>query len=140
MLLPARSPRHALDLNGQLQLAGGFFFDLISQGQNYVSVVGAAFPSSHVAVAWIAVIALRQNSRYIFFILVPVVAALTFSVFILQYHYVLDAVGGVIVAWLIEWVWRKRRSSNGKIDLRIPEQYPDMTISDDEHTFAGLRK
>jgi hypothetical protein len=140
MLLPARSPRHALDLNGQLQLAGGFFFNLISQAQNYVSVVGAAFPSSHVAVAWVAVMALRRSDRYIFFIFVPVVVALTFSVFILQYHYVLDAFGGVIVAWLIEWVWRKRRVRNGKIERRNPESYPTMAISDDSSTFAGLRK
>jgi hypothetical protein len=140
MLLPARSPRHALDLNGQLQLAGGFFFDLISQAQNYVSVVGAAFPSSHVAVAWVAVVALRQSDRYIFFIFVPVVAALTFSVFILQYHYMLDAVGGAVVAWLIEWVWRKRSASNEKTEIRNPEHYPAMAISDDPLTAAGLRK
>lgn len=140
MLLPARSPRHALDLNGQLQLAGGFFFDLISQAQNYVSVVGAAFPSSHVAVAWVAVVALRQSDRYIFFILVPVVVALTFSVFILQYHYVLDAAGGAVVAWLIEWVWRKRSMSNEKIEKRNLESYPVVAISDDPPTLAGLRK
>lgn len=140
MLLPARSPRHALDLNGQLQLAGGFFFDLISQSQNYVSVVGAAFPSSHVAVAWVAVVALRQSGRYIFFILVPVVVALTFSVFILQYHYVLDAAGGAVVAGLIEWVWRKRSMSNEKIEMRNLGSYPVVAVSDDPPTFAGLRK
>ncbi|MGH7596121.1 MAG: phosphatase PAP2 family protein [bacterium] len=140
MLLPARSPRHALDLNGQLQLAGGFFFDLISQGQNYVSVVGAAFPSSHVAVAWVAVAALRQSNRYIFFICVPVVVALTLSVFILQYHYVLDAVGGAIVAWLIEWGWRKRGAPNGKMEVRNQKHCLAMAISDDPTTFAGLRK
>lgn len=140
MLLPARSPRHALDLNGQLQLAGGFFFDLISQAQNYVSVVGAAFPSSHVAVAWVAVVALRQSDRYIFFIFVPVVVALTFSVFILQYHYVLDAAGGAVVAGLIEWVWRKRSMSNEKIEMRNLGSYPVVAVSDDPPTFAGLRK
>jgi hypothetical protein len=83
---------------------------------------------------------LRQSDRYIFFIFVPVVAALTFSVFILQYHYMLDAVGGAIVAWLIEWVWRKRSTANGKIDRRTLEYYPAMTVSDEPPTFAGLRK
>jgi hypothetical protein len=140
MLLPARSPRHALDLNGQLQLAGGFFFDLISQAQNYVSVVGAAFPSSHVAVAWVAVVALRQSDRYIFFIFVPVVVALTFSVFILQYHYVLDAVGGAVVAWLTEWAWRKRSIANGEIEVRDLGRLPAMATSDNPPTVAGLRK
>jgi PAP2 superfamily len=140
MLLPARSPRHALDLNGQLQLTGGFFFDLISQAQNYVSVVGAAFPSSHVAVAWVAAVALRRSDRYIFFIFLPVVVALTFSVFILQYHYVLDAVSGAVVAWLMEWIWRKRSAPNGKTGMRNQDRYLAMAISDDPPTFASLRK
>jgi hypothetical protein len=134
ILLPARSPRHALDLNGQLQLAGGFFFDLISQVQNYVSVVGAAFPSSHVAVAWVAVAALRQSGRYIFFILVPIVIALTFSVFILQYHYVLDAVAGVTAAWILEWLWRKPRAPGATIKTRDFKHYSMVAISDDPPT------
>ncbi len=140
MLLPARSPRHALELNGQLQLAGGFFFDLISQTQNYVSVVGAAFPSSHVAVAWIAVAALRQSDRYIFFILVPLVVALSFSVFILQYHYVLDAVAGVVVAGLLEWFWRMQNAPGRIIDKQNPKSRPALAISRDSSAVVGLRK
>jgi hypothetical protein len=116
MLLPARSPRHALSLGNNVFFTGGIFLDLVSAIQNYSAVVGAAFPSSHVAVAWVAVLALRHNYRYICLALLPLVTALTISVFILQYHYVLDAVGGVVVALLVELLWRqdfalKRRQS-----------------------------
>jgi hypothetical protein len=110
MILPARSPRHALNLNGQIHFEGGFFFEIISRMQDYVSVVGAAFPSAHVAVAWVAVMALRRHDHKLYLVSVPIVAALTVSIFILQYHYVLDAVGGVVVAWLLERFWKMRRA------------------------------
>jgi hypothetical protein len=75
--------------------------------QNYVSVVGAAFPSSHVAVAWVALMTLRVEHRLAFWSLTPFVLALTLSIFVLQYHYVLDAISGVILALIFEWFWQK---------------------------------
>jgi len=107
MLMPARSPRHALNLNEHLNLNGGQFFNMIATLQNYVSVVGAAFPSSHVAVAWVAVMTLRDEYRLAFWSLMPLVIALTVSIFILQYHYMLDAVAGVILALVFEFFWRR---------------------------------
>ncbi|MDZ7362183.1 MAG: phosphatase PAP2 family protein [candidate division KSB1 bacterium] len=107
MIVPARSPRHALNLNEQLNFAGGLFYHMIATLQNYVSVVGAAFPSSHVAVAWVAVLTLRNDHRVAFWSLIPLVIALTMSIFLLQYHYVLDAVFGVLLAAAFEWLWRR---------------------------------
>jgi membrane-associated phospholipid phosphatase len=80
---------------------------MIATLQNYVSVVGAAFPSSHVAVAWVAVLTLRDEHRVAFWSLIPLLIALTLSIFFLQYHYVLDAVFGVLLAAAFEWLWRR---------------------------------
>ena len=107
ILFPARSPRHALNLSAQLQLDGGPFYHLIATMQNYVSVVGAAFPSSHVAVTWVAVLTLWDRYRRVFWSLMPLVMALTLSIFVLQYHYFLDAIAGVITAFIFEWFWRR---------------------------------
>jgi hypothetical protein len=107
IIIPARSPRHALNLDNQLNLTGGPFFNFIATMQNYVSVVGAAFPSSHVVVAWVAVLTLRDEHRLVFWSLAPLVIALTLSIFILQYHYVLDAIFGVILALIFEWFWER---------------------------------
>lgn len=108
MIVPARSPRHALNLSGRLHLTGGPFYNFIASLQDYVSVVGAAFPSSHVAVAWVAVLTLRDDQRRVFWSLMPLAIALTASIFILQYHYVLDAVFGVLLALVFEFFWRQR--------------------------------
>jgi membrane-associated phospholipid phosphatase len=105
MLMPARSPRHVLSFGDDGYLAGGVFMNFVFLIQNYASVVGAAFPSSHVAVAWVTVMALRPNHRYLFWGLMPLTIALTVSVVILQYHYVLDAIGGVVVAELVIICW-----------------------------------
>ena len=107
MIIPARSPRHALNLSGQLSLTGGPFYHMIATLQNYISVVGAAFPSSHVAVAWVALLTLRDDHPLAFWSLMPMVIVLTMSIFFLQYHYVLDAVFGVILAAAFEWLWRR---------------------------------
>jgi len=107
IIIPARSPRHALNLNGQLQLTGGFFYNFIATMQNYVSVVGAAFPSSHVVVTWVAALTLWDKHRVAFWSLLPLVIALTLSIFVLQYHYVLDAIAGVILAFIFEWFWKR---------------------------------
>jgi len=119
ILIPARSPRHALDLGPMLQLEGGLFFNLIATVQNQVAVVGAAFPSSHVAVTWVAALALWDQQRRVFWWLMPLVMALTISIFVLQYHYILDAVAGVVVAFIFEWFWRRFYSSPGKGGKKI---------------------
>ena len=107
ILIPARSPRHALNLSAQLQLDGGLFYHSIATMQDYVSVVGAAFPSSHVTVTWVAVLMLWDRRRRAFWLLMPLVLALTFSIFVLQYHYILDAIAGVIAALIFDWWWRR---------------------------------
>ncbi|MCG3120010.1 MAG: hypothetical protein ALAOOOJD_02574 [bacterium] len=107
IIIPARSPRHALNLNEQLNLVGGPFYHMIAAMQDYVSVVGAAFPSSHVAIAWVALITLYGEHRRGFWRLVPLVVALTFSIFVLQYHYVLDAIAGVMLALGFEFFWQR---------------------------------
>ncbi|MDZ7289331.1 MAG: phosphatase PAP2 family protein [candidate division KSB1 bacterium] len=140
MLMPARSPRHALNLQDQFHFSGGIFFNLISGLQNYVSVVGAAFPSSHVAVAWIALMTLRQSNRAIYSGLIPVVIALTVSVFILQYHYVLDAVFGVVIAWLLELYWRQRSAPESTLHDRGCRYASFTGVTENFSEAGGLRK
>jgi membrane-associated phospholipid phosphatase len=72
--------------------------------QKQSSVVGAAFPSSHVAAAWALWLTLRKDFRTALWLLLPVVVLLTVSTFILQYHYVVDAAAGILLALVFEWL------------------------------------
>jgi membrane-associated phospholipid phosphatase len=99
MLSPARGPHHALAGNGALMIEGGFFTNFVHTIQKIGSVRGAAFPSSHVAVAWAMFFVLQRHSRKIAWLAGPLIAALTVSVITMGYHFSLDALGGVVVAF-----------------------------------------
>ena len=99
MLIPARGPHHALPNADPLLIEGGFFTNLIHLMQRTESVEGGAFPSSHVAVAWVAFFILRRHYKKMSWPLGFLVGALTLSVFAMGYHFSLDALGGVAVAF-----------------------------------------
>ncbi|MCP2261477.1 PAP2 superfamily protein [Streptoalloteichus tenebrarius] len=61
--------------------------------------VGACFPSSHVAATWTAVLALRRMTpRRVFRWIVAAAVGLTVAVVYSRYHYVGDAVAGLLLA------------------------------------------
>lgn len=102
MLIPARGPHHALPNADPLLLKGGLFTALLHEIQKTESVQGGAFPSSHVAVAWVALFILRRHYRKMSWPLGILVAALTVSVVVMGYHFSLDALGGMALAFGLE--------------------------------------
>lgn len=111
MLSPARGPHHALPANGALSIEGGFFTNLVHDIQRVGSVHGAAFPSSHVAVAWAMFFVLRRHYPKIVWLAGILIAALTLSVITVGYHFSLDALGGVVVAFGINAAWGDEKAS-----------------------------
>lgn len=110
LLMPARGPHHVMNLDHELLFAGGWFYNSILFIQGKGSVVGAAFPSSHVAAAWTVLLALRQSFRKVFWTLLPLVVILSASTFVIQYHYIIDSVGGILVAAVIEVIMSRRET------------------------------
>lgn len=137
MLLPARGPHHVFHLSDQHLFTGGFFWHLVLAIQGQAKVVGAAFPSAHVAAAWTLYLTLRRDFPKMYWSLLPLMLALTVSVFALQYHFTMDAVAGLLLPILIEVVWcrfaGKRRDAGtsrlsnrdkmllGKLPCRVTE-------------------
>jgi membrane-associated phospholipid phosphatase len=85
----ARPPAWFLD-NGPARLV----YAVLAGGSSF----GAAFPSSHVAGAWAAVLALASPAPVAALVLAAPATLLTIGVVYCQMHYALDAVAGVIVA------------------------------------------
>lgn len=119
LLLPARGPHHVLNLDHDLLFAGGWFYSSILFIQAKGSVVGAAFPSSHVAAAWAALFTLRQSFRRLFWTVLPLVLLLSASTFVIQYHYIIDSVGGILVAVAVEALMtrREKREQAGRLSF-----------------------
>ena len=66
------------------------------------SAWGTAFPSSHIAAAWCAVMILAPTHRRLALILTPVAAGLALGTVYGQFHYGIDALAGAAVS-LIVW-------------------------------------
>jgi membrane-associated phospholipid phosphatase len=99
ILFPVMGPRYWYGaLEGALSEGSIYQFtrDLLAGG----SSKGTAFPSSHVAgtcAAWFA--AAREDERGFFLAAVPVVT-LTLSTVWGGFHYAIDAVAGLVIAWI----------------------------------------
>jgi len=70
---------------------------VLDQGDSW----GAAFPSSHVAAAVVAVLCALRYWRALGFVLTPFTMGLVLSVVYGQFHYAVDAVAGLIVAFAV---------------------------------------
>jgi membrane-associated phospholipid phosphatase len=65
------------------------------------SAFGTAFPSSHVATSWCAMLALWRDARKAFWLLAPVAFGLAVGTVFGQFHYAVDALAGAAVAVLV---------------------------------------
>ena len=108
ILLPARGPQDVLPANGALMSKNGLFTNMVRTIQSYGSVHGAAFPSSHVAVAWAMFFALQRLYPKIALFAALLITALTLSVITMGYHFSLDAIGGVVLAIGVNSAWRQK--------------------------------
>ncbi|MEK7727075.1 MAG: phosphatase PAP2 family protein [candidate division KSB1 bacterium] len=102
LLFPARGPHHALQVTIAELTSGGFFFNFVLAVQQRSSIIGAAFPSAHAAAAWTMLLVLRHDFKKTFWALLPLVLLLSLSTFVLQYHYWVDAVAGMLLAFVLE--------------------------------------
>ncbi len=87
-------------------------YGTLATGSSY----GAAFPSSHVAAALVALAAAYRGSRLAGHLLLVPVLLLVVSVVYCQMHYAVDAVAGILVAGVVVGVGvrRERGTANGE--------------------------
>lgn len=100
-------------------LSDGLFYQLVHWVLEDGGSKGAAFPSSHVAVAVTISLVTWRHDRVVWWVTLPFVVGLTVSTVYGRFHYGIDAAGGVIAAvmlvavagalrrWMAE-IWRGR--------------------------------
>ncbi|MBI3662716.1 MAG: phosphatase PAP2 family protein [Acidobacteria bacterium] len=112
LVFPIEGPYHTLRALQRGGLEGGPVTLLMSLIQQFGRVHGAAFPSLHVAGAFVALLGARQFARRLFWVFLPLFAAMCVSTVYGRYHYVADIFGGLIVGaagfWFAErWEAKK---------------------------------
>ncbi|HVO58102.1 MAG TPA: phosphatase PAP2 family protein [Dongiaceae bacterium] len=100
-LFPIQSPWFAMaGMWQQPELHGGPFTATINFIEHYGRVRGAAFPSEHVAGSVAALWGAWRHRRWLFWVMLPLVAAMCVSTIWGRYHYVADIFGGIITGSL----------------------------------------
>ncbi|MBL7958979.1 phosphatase PAP2 family protein [bacterium] len=77
---------------------GGLFVPVMNWIYSEVEKPGAAFPSSHVAIALITLMYAYRLHRRVFWVFLPFIVGLIFSTFYGFYHYVIDSIAGAAIA------------------------------------------
>jgi len=116
ILYPAEGPRYALAGYYYMKPQGYFFVPLVNYIINLGGLHGGCMPSSHVATAVVSTIISRRYAKKLFGVYLFLSIGLTIGTFWGRFHYVSDAVAGIIVGifavWLAErsFVWLKFNS------------------------------
>lgn len=112
MLFPIESPWFAMAGWWKDGLHGGPFTATINFIEHFGRVRGAAFPSEHVAGSVAALWGAWRHRRWLFWVMLPLVAAMCASTVWGRYHYVADVFGGMVTGTLGyvigAWLMRKK--------------------------------
>ena len=100
VLFPIESPWFAMAGMWHGDLHGGPFTATINFIEHFGRVRGAAFPSAHVSGAVAVVWGCWRYRRWLFWIMLPLVAAMCVSTIWGRYHYIADVFGGMVTGTL----------------------------------------
>ncbi len=115
MVFPIESPWFAMSGWWRGELHGGPFTALINFIENLGRVRGAAFPSEHVAGSIAALWGAWKHRRWLFWVMLPLVACMCVSTVWGRYHYVADVFGGMITGTLGYWIGGKLMRLRGAV-------------------------
>ena len=100
ILFPVASPMYYIKQLYTVPLNGWMWTFLGECMRKYLHFAGGSIPSPHTAAATIMWMMAYRYHRPSFWILSPIIVSLYFSTFYCRYHYVTDAIVGVVVAFL----------------------------------------
>lgn len=112
LVFPIEGPYHTLRALQQGPLAGGPMTALMEFIQRFGRVHGAAFPSLHVAGAFVALLGARQYARRLLWVFLPLFAGMCVSTVYGRYHYAADVFGGLIIGAVGFWLAEKWEAKN----------------------------
>jgi membrane-associated phospholipid phosphatase len=108
ILWPVDSPFYRFDPLGP-PLAGHVFFDVVHFVSSRGGARGGAFPSAHASGAVVLWLVAFRYQRRLAILITPMIAGLLVATVYCRFHYVLDTVAGVGIAFAVAGVYRRRR-------------------------------
>ena len=116
-LFPVVSPQMSSPLQAlQIKQPSGYFFSLINRiAQAKGSVLGAAFPSSHVSGALVWALSALRYSRKLGYVVAPIALGVAVAAIYLGLHHAVDSIFGILwgsICYLIALSLIKRRGED----------------------------
>ncbi|UCE78065.1 MAG: phosphatase PAP2 family protein [Nitrospiraceae bacterium] len=101
LLMPALGPRYTINHLHALDLDGWIIFEPIQEALNWLEGNKRdAFPSGHTGVALTVLYCAYLYEKKIFWIYLPIVILLILSTVYCRYHYVVDVLAGILLAFI----------------------------------------
>jgi membrane-associated phospholipid phosphatase len=95
---------------------GGAFYQVILKSVEQVGGPHGAFPSLHVGASLFATLFdLRHRNPLRALIYFPLVATIALATLVLRYHYAVDLVAAVLLAWIASEVARRAMRRRGEL-------------------------
>ena len=110
VFFPVQGPKYffeSLNTSWYGEFEGYVFVPLMRAIFNRMTLAGAAFPSSHVAIGLIAVLLLRPHLPRLFRLYLAIFVLLCVSTVYIYAHYVVDVVAGLAVAPVLLWAAKR---------------------------------
>ena len=85
----------------------GLFGKMVKFFQDSGETPTGAFPSSHIGLSWIILLASFKSHKKLFWVILPLAISICFSTVYIKAHYVVDIVAGLISAPLLYFVGNK---------------------------------
>ncbi len=110
LLFPALGPRFFLANLHTVPLQGyGFYRSLASTLNGLENIQWDAFPSGHITIALLSSYFAFKYLPKIFYTTLPIVVLLLISTIYLRYHYLIDAIAGIVLFGLVVFIERRSR-------------------------------
>ena len=100
LFMPVEGPRYAIPDLHNVELVGILFAPLAQYVVKMAGLHGGCMPSSHVAVALVAMIYAIRHEKTLAWIYTPLVISLFAATVYGRFHYLLDVVAGILVGFL----------------------------------------
>jgi hypothetical protein len=122
ILFPVAGPLFKIADQYTVPLKGYFFTFLGEWIRNHVQAIGGCIPSPHCAVATVMWVTAYRYHRPTFYLLSPIILSLYVSAFYGRYHYLTDAVIGILAAWFVlRMVPFLMKGWNARLGQRFPK-------------------
>jgi len=105
IFIPAIGPRYSLDYLSYMPLNGGIVFKTIHPFLDSLEHIKQdCFPSGHTEISLLVFLLFWDENKTIALLILPIIVSLILATLVLRYHYFVDVISGVVLAFFVYYI------------------------------------